>query len=125
MTSLLLGEQVVHGLDIARAAKVRWDIDPRDALMIVPGVLTVAPRVPSTVRGHRAGELRTANSGANHYRMAVDHGTAVVTAAGEKSDCVITADPVAFCCSATDASRSGRRSCGASCAPAVEGHGWQ
>ena len=28
--------------------------------------------------------------------MAVDHGTAVVTAAGEKSDCVITADPVAF-----------------------------
>ena len=28
--------------------------------------------------------------------MAVDDGTAVVTAAGEKADCVITADPVAF-----------------------------
>jgi putative sterol carrier protein len=28
--------------------------------------------------------------------MAVDDGTAVVSAAGEKADCVITADPVAF-----------------------------
>jgi putative sterol carrier protein len=34
--------------------------------------------------------------GANTYRMAVDRGTAVVTGAGEKSDCVITADPVTF-----------------------------
>ena len=30
------------------------------------------------------------------YRMAVDDGRAVVTAACEKADCVITADPVAF-----------------------------
>ena len=28
--------------------------------------------------------------------MAVDDGTAVVTEAGKKADCVITADPVAF-----------------------------
>ena len=44
MTSLLLGEQVVHGLDIARAARIGWEIDPADALKVIPGVLTVAPQ---------------------------------------------------------------------------------
>jgi hypothetical protein len=96
MTSLLLGEQVVHGLDIARAARTGWDIEPRDALLIIPGVLSVAPEYlrPSAVAARVSFELRI--HGANHYRMAVDRGTAIVTAAGEKSDCVITADPVAF-----------------------------
>lgn len=96
MTSLLLGEQVVHGLDIARAARTPWDIDPCDALLIIPGVLSVAPEYlrPSAAAARVSFELRIC--GANHYRMAVDRGTAVVTAAGAKPDCVITADPVAF-----------------------------
>jgi uncharacterized protein (TIGR03083 family) len=96
MTSLLLGEQVVHGLDIARAAGTDWDIEPRDALLILPGILSVAPEYlrPSAAAARVSFELRI--RGANHYRMAVDRGTAVVTAAGERSDCVITADPVAF-----------------------------
>jgi putative sterol carrier protein len=96
MTSLLLGEQVVHGLDIARAARTPWDIEPRDALLIIPGVLSVAPEYlrRSAVTARVSFELRI--RGANHYRMAVDRGTAVVTAAGAKPDCVITADPVAF-----------------------------
>jgi len=34
--------------------------------------------------------------GGPSYRLAVADGTAVVTAAGERADCVITADPVAF-----------------------------
>ena len=96
MTCLLLGEQVIHGLDISRAAKTGWDISPRHALMIIPGVLTVAPQYlrPSAANTRVSFELRI--RGANGYRMAVDHGTAVVTGAGDKSDCVITADPVAF-----------------------------
>jgi putative sterol carrier protein len=96
MTSLLLGEQVVHGLDIARAARTTWDIEPRDALLIIPGVLSVAPDYlrRSAAAARVSFELRI--RGANHYRMAVDRGTAVVTAAGAKPDCVITADPVAF-----------------------------
>jgi putative sterol carrier protein len=96
MTSLLLGEQVVHGLDIARAANTHWDVDQRDALMIIPGVLTVAPHYlnRSAVTARVSFELRI--RGANNYRMAVDHGSAVVTAAGERADCVITADPAAF-----------------------------
>jgi hypothetical protein len=96
MTSLLLGEQVIHGLDVARAARTRWDIRPRDALLVTPGALSVAPyylsRSALTMRA--SFELRI--RGANGYRMAVDHGTATITAAGERADCVITADPVAF-----------------------------
>jgi hypothetical protein len=96
MTSLLLGEQVVHGLDVARAARTRWDIRARDAVLIIPGALTVAPhylrRSALTVRA--SFELRI--RGTSGYRMAVDHGKATVAGAGEKADCVITADPVAF-----------------------------
>ena len=96
MTALLLGEQVVHGLDIARAAKVRWQVEPRDALLIAPGVLSIAPQYlrPSAAAVRASFELRI--KGASRYRLAVDRGNAVVTDAGEKSDCVITADPVAF-----------------------------
>jgi hypothetical protein len=34
--------------------------------------------------------------GAPRYRVAIANGTGVVTVAGEKADCVITADPVTF-----------------------------
>jgi hypothetical protein len=96
MTSLLLGEQVIHGLEIARAARRPWEIEPRDALLIVPGVLSVAPEYlrPCAASARVSFELRI--RGANRYRLAVDHGTAVISSAEEKSDCVITADPVAF-----------------------------
>ncbi|GFG48857.1 hypothetical protein CQY20_14120 [Mycolicibacterium agri] len=99
MTSLLLGEQVVHGLDIARAVGAKWHIDPHDALLVIPGALSVAPQYlrRSAALTRVSFELRI--RGGNAYRMAVDHGSATVTtvtAACEKSDCVITADPVAF-----------------------------
>ncbi|WNG90686.1 maleylpyruvate isomerase N-terminal domain-containing protein [Mycobacterium sp. ITM-2016-00318] len=96
MTTLLLGEQVVHGLDIARAARIGWQVDPHDALLITPGVLAIAPQyLRRSAVGTRASfELRI--RGAKNYRLAVDGGTAVVTDAVQKSDCVITADPVAF-----------------------------
>ena len=97
MTCLLLGEQLVHGLDIARAAGLRWTIGAGDALLVIPGVLTVLPQYlrPSRAAGVRISfELRM--RGGAGYRMAVSDGTAVVTSAGEKADCRITADPVAF-----------------------------
>lgn len=97
MATLLLGEQVIHGLDISRTANIPWRITSADALLVIPGVLTVAPQYlrPGRAAGvHISFELRM--RGGPSYRLAVDDGTAVVTAAGEKADCVITADPVAF-----------------------------
>jgi hypothetical protein len=97
IAALLLGEQLIHGLDISRTAKSPWTIPAADALMVIPGVLTVAPQYlhPRRAAGvHVSFELRM--RGGASYRMAVDDGTAVVTAPGAKADCVITADPVTF-----------------------------
>jgi uncharacterized protein (TIGR03083 family) len=97
MAALLLGEQLIHGLDISRSANIPWTISAADAFLVIPGVLSVAPQYlrPRRAAGvHISFELRM--RGGAGYRMAVDDGTAVVTAAGGKADCVITADPVVF-----------------------------
>jgi putative sterol carrier protein len=64
---------------------------------VIPGVLSVAPQYlrPNRAAGvHISFELRM--RGGPSYRLAVDDGTAEVTEAGKKADCVINADPVAF-----------------------------
>jgi hypothetical protein len=97
MTCLLLGEQLVHGLDIARAGHRRWTIGRDDALLVIPAALSLAPKYlrPSRIENLRVSfELRM-RAGCR-YRMAIANGTGVATMAGEKADCVITADPVAF-----------------------------
>jgi hypothetical protein len=97
MTCLLLGEQLVHGLDIARASHRPWTIGRDDALLVIPAIVSLAPKYlrPSRTRGLSISfELRM-RAGCR-YRMAIDNGTGVVTAVGEKADCVISADPVAF-----------------------------
>jgi hypothetical protein len=97
MAALLLGEQLIHGLDISRTAKIPWTIAAADAFLVIPGVLTVAPQYlrPQRAAGvHISFELRMRRGPS--YRLAVDDGTAVVTAAAEKADCVIAVDPVAF-----------------------------
>ncbi|HZU45657.1 MAG TPA: hypothetical protein VFA16_00150, partial [Mycobacterium sp.] len=97
MTCLLLGEQLVHGLDIARAAHQPWSIRREDALLVLPAVLELAPNYlrPDRARGvHVSFELRL--RGGPRYRIAVDDATGVVGPAGERADCVITADPVTF-----------------------------
>jgi hypothetical protein len=97
MTCLLLGEQLVHGLDIARAGHRPWSISRDDTLLVIPAVLSLAPQY---LRPSRTKDLNISFEirmrGGCRYRMAITHGTGVVTQAGEKADCVITADPVAF-----------------------------
>lgn len=102
MTCLLLGEQLAHGLDIARAAHRPWSIEPDDALLVIPAVLSLVPKYLRRSRTKNTDisfELRL--RGAARYRLAIADGKGVVTvagkaAAGQKTDCVITADPVTF-----------------------------
>lgn len=96
LSCVLLSEQLVHGLDIARAANASWSISAAEALLVIPGVLSLAPQFlrPSAARVQASYELRM--RGGPRYKLAVDKGTAVVSAAHDKSECVITADPVAF-----------------------------
>ncbi len=71
MACLLLGEQLVHGLDISRAAGLPWTIQAADALLVIPGVLTVAPQYlrPNRAKGVRLSfELRMRGGASSCWR---------------------------------------------------------
>ena len=97
MACLLLGEQVIHGLDISRATHLPWNISRSDALLITPGAMVIMPQY---LRLNRAAGVRASFElrmrGGPRYRLAVADGSAEITAAGERADCTITADPVDF-----------------------------
>lgn len=96
LAAIVLGEQLIHGLDLARAAGRPWTIEASDARLVIPGVVELLPaylnreaaRGLHAVYGLRSGDLR--------YQLAVDDGTATVGPPAGRADCVITADPVAF-----------------------------
>lgn len=97
MTAALLGEQIMHGLDIARAASIAWPIRSTDALHVIAGAMGTVPDYVDRQRavGRRiAYELRF--RGGPRYRLYVGDGTATVTPPGGPVDCWISADPVAF-----------------------------
>lgn len=97
MTSSLLGELVIHGVDIARAARLPWRISRQEALQVIAGVIAMVPDYLDRERAaglHVRYELRL--RGGPRYRIAIDDGTAEITAPGPRPDCVIIADPAAF-----------------------------
>jgi hypothetical protein len=97
MTAALLGEQLIHGLDIARAAKIAWPISRRDAQLVRASVMVMLPDyldLRRTAGLHVAYELRF--RGGSRYRLQVDDAMATVTAAGRPVDCWIAADPATF-----------------------------
>jgi uncharacterized protein (TIGR03083 family) len=97
IAAIVLGEQLIHGLDLARAAGRPWPIDADDARLVFPGVVELLPAYLNRdqARGLRVRyELRA--GGDLRYQLAIDDGTATVGPATGSADCVITADPVAF-----------------------------
>jgi uncharacterized protein (TIGR03083 family) len=94
MTAALLGEQLIHGLDIARAAGRPWTITRADALLVIDGIMEMLPAYVRPVNRSQSFELRF--RGGKRYRLAVENGAATVTAPGESVDCWISADPVSF-----------------------------
>jgi uncharacterized protein (TIGR03083 family) len=97
MTTALLGEQLIHGLDIARAARTPWPIARADALLVIAGVMDLVPDYVDRERAaglHISYELRL--RGGPRYRLQIDDGTAAVTEPGRSADCWISADPAAF-----------------------------
>lgn len=101
LVSVLLGEQLIHGLDLARSAGRPWPIARDDALRVIGGIMAIAGDYldPDAARGlHVSYELRFGHG--DRYRFVVDGSaaTASTAALGEdgRPDCVIIADPVAF-----------------------------
>lgn len=97
MATALLGEQLIHGLDIARAVNSPWQISRAEALQVIAGVMVMVPDYLDRRRAaglHVSYELRF--RGGPRYQLIVDDGTAAITTPGHKADCWISADPVAF-----------------------------
>jgi uncharacterized protein (TIGR03083 family) len=97
IAAIVLGEQLIHGLDLARAAGRPWPITAGDARLVIPGLMDVLPGYINRdrARGLRARyELRF--GGDLRYQLAIDDGIGTVGPATGHKDCVITADPVAF-----------------------------
>ncbi|HEY2238656.1 MAG TPA: maleylpyruvate isomerase family mycothiol-dependent enzyme [Streptosporangiaceae bacterium] len=97
IAAIVLGEQLIHGLDIARATGQPWPITAGDARLVIPGLMDVLPGYINRDRArglHARYELRF---GADlRYQLAIDDGAGAVGPASGRPDCVITADPVAF-----------------------------
>ena len=81
MTCLLLGEQLVHGLDIARAAHRPWSIGRDDALLVIPAVAFAGAEIPAALADQCQGpQLRAADarrvplSDGDHRRHRCRHG---------------------------------------------------
>jgi uncharacterized protein (TIGR03083 family) len=92
--SNIVGEFLVHGYDLAAAAGRRWEIAPRDALLIINGVVQLLPAYAEpSARGHL--DLMWRLPGATDWMMAFDNGKAVSRPAdvGERADVVMTAPP--------------------------------
>ena len=92
----LLGELVVHGWDIARAAGRRWPIDPGDVELILDGVEPVLPGwVDPDRAGHLTATFEVRLRGGSTRRWSFRNGRLKV-GAGDRPDVTISADPVAL-----------------------------
>ncbi|MFG2334223.1 maleylpyruvate isomerase N-terminal domain-containing protein [Streptomyces sp. NPDC048604] len=99
-TGTLLGECLVHGLDIARGARRPWQVDPDEARLVIGQ--SMPTMMPLALNRERARGVRIsfdlAVKGGPRLAVVVDDGTATVTrdAPPRRYDCRITAEPTAF-----------------------------
>ncbi|RKE17100.1 maleylpyruvate isomerase N-terminal domain-containing protein [Streptomyces sp. TLI_171] len=99
-TGLLLSECLLHGLDIARATRLPWRIDPDHARLVLGQAMPVM--MPLALDRARARGVDMAFDlavrGGPRLRLAVHDGAMTVTRGvpAAPPDCRISADPVAF-----------------------------
>jgi len=95
-TCLLVGEQVIHGYDIARTVRRRWPISNAEALLTVPVAQAMVPLIvnPEAARGLTTSfEVRP--WGGPRFVVRFRDGAPVVEPAdGQAVDCRLSAHPV-------------------------------
>jgi hypothetical protein len=104
LTGHLLNETIVHGYDIARAARCRWQIEPARAAMvlsgfIIPVIRALDPR--ELVDADKAAGLQAVYDlhirGGNCYHFLFEEGVLrIEEPSSRRVDCHISAEPVAF-----------------------------
>ena len=97
MTAALVGEQLVHGFDLARAAGQRWTIDPNAARLTLTGLAPFLAYLvdPEAIRHVRA-RIEVRIAGGPRFTLVLDHGRAAVEPADGRCDCWIQAQPVPY-----------------------------
>lgn len=97
-TCVLVGEQVMHGYDMARATGRPWPISPDVARLVMSGATAMMPIYVN--RPAAAGVRATfdiAVRGGPRFLLVVRDGTLTTEPYdGRRADCHISADPVAF-----------------------------
>ncbi|MEU5425676.1 maleylpyruvate isomerase N-terminal domain-containing protein [Streptomyces olivoreticuli] len=99
-TGLMLSETLVHGLDIARGARLPWAIGADEARLVIGQAFpTMMPLALDTAKAHGVRiAFDVAIKGGPRLAVVVEDGTATVTrdAPPRAYDCRITAAPTAF-----------------------------
>jgi hypothetical protein len=97
MTAALVGEQLVHGFDLARAVGRRWTIDPDAARLTLTGLTPFLPYMvdAEAIRDVRA-RIEVRIVGGPRFALVLDHGRAAVEPADGRCDCWIQAQPVPY-----------------------------
>jgi uncharacterized protein (TIGR03083 family) len=97
LSGVLLGELVVHGRDIAETVRWRWPINPEHARLILMAVTSMLPCFVDVerARGMNATYMVHIRRGPRLVVRVAD-GTVSVVPAAARTDCHISADPVAF-----------------------------
>lgn len=96
MTAVLLGEQLVHGFDLARAIRHPWSIPRSDAILVVSASITMIPEIIDAERTagvYATFELRL--RGGPSHRIRIDGGVATVDDDEGVVDCWVSVDPAA------------------------------
>jgi hypothetical protein len=95
-TGLLVGEQILHGYDVARTLRRRWPINTADAALMLHAVTAMMPLAvnPETARWFTASyEVRA--RGVPQFVVRFRNGVATVEPpSGQAVDCRLSADPV-------------------------------
>ncbi|MFI1256081.1 maleylpyruvate isomerase N-terminal domain-containing protein [Streptomyces netropsis] len=99
-TGLMLSETLLHGLDIARGARLPWAVGPDEARLVIGQMMpTMMPLALDRDRAQDVGiAFDLAVRGGPRLAVVVENGTATVTrdAPPRPYDCRITATPTAF-----------------------------
>lgn len=98
-TAAMLGEQLVHGFDIARALRAPWPIDPDAARLVHAGTADLTPHylAPDVPDGARLTvEVRVRDW--PRYTIAIRGRTAAIhpETSAPAADCHVSAEPVAL-----------------------------
>lgn len=98
LLGIQLGEVLVHGFDIARAAGLPWQIDRAHAVLTLEAYM---PLLPDTLDRERASGVRLAIDlrvrGMQPVVVRIQDGILVVEDAhGQRVDCHISVDPVVY-----------------------------